>query len=47
MADLVRGCQVGPWVVFHDEDGGRYAVRQKAILAVSEAATRAGRPPPS
>ena len=37
MADLVRGCQVGPWVVFHDEDGCRHAVRQNAILCVSEA----------
>lgn len=37
MADLVRGYQVGPWVIFHDEDGCRHAVRQNAILAVSEA----------
>lgn len=37
MADLVTGMRIGPFVVFKDADGMRHAVRQGAILAVSEA----------
>lgn len=37
MADLVRGCRIGPWIVFRDEDGLRHAVRQTAVLTISDA----------
>jgi hypothetical protein len=37
MAELVRSYQVGPWLIFHEEDGCRHAIRQTAILSVSEA----------
>ncbi len=36
MSDLLSGVRVGPFVVFKDADGMRHAVRQGAILAISE-----------
>ncbi len=36
MADILSGVRVGPFVVFKDADGMRHAVRQGAILAISE-----------
>ncbi len=37
MADILSGARVGPFIVFRDENGRRHAVRQGAILAISEA----------
>ncbi len=36
MADIVSAIRLGPFVVFRDENGHRHAVRQGAILAISE-----------
>lgn len=36
MSDLLSAVRLGPWVVFHDEDGRRHAVRQSAILGISD-----------
>ncbi len=36
MSDILSGVRVGPFVVFKDADGMRHAVRQVAILAISE-----------
>ena len=37
MADIVAGVRAGPFIVFKDADGLRHAVRQGAVLAISEA----------
>jgi hypothetical protein len=37
MAEVTTGQRVGGFVVFRDEDGLRHAVRQGAILAISDA----------
>jgi hypothetical protein len=36
MADLLSGVRLGPFIVFKDENGLRHAVRQGAVLAISE-----------
>ena len=36
MTDLVQGCRHGAFVVFQDEEGVRHAVRQGAIVSISE-----------
>jgi hypothetical protein len=36
MSDLVAGQRLGPFIVFRDEDGLRHAVRQGAIMTISE-----------
>ncbi len=36
MSDILSGVRVGPFIVFKDADGMRHAVRQGAILAISE-----------
>ncbi len=36
MADIVSGVRVGGFVVFRDESGRRHAVRQGAVLTISE-----------
>ncbi len=36
MSDILSGVRVGPFVVLKDADGMRHAVRQGAILAISE-----------
>ncbi len=36
MADIVSGVRVGGFVVFRDDNGRRHAVRQAAVLTISE-----------
>lgn len=36
MSDILSGVRVGPFIVFKDADGMRHAVRQGAILAISD-----------
>jgi hypothetical protein len=36
MTDLMSGVRIGPWVVFRDQEGMRHAVKQGAILSISE-----------
>ena len=36
MADILSGVRIGPFVVFKDENGLRHAVRQGAIMSISE-----------
>jgi glutamate synthase domain-containing protein 3 len=36
VADILSGVRVGSWVVFRDQDGMRHAVKQGAVLAISE-----------
>ncbi len=40
--ELVGGHRQGPFVVFEDEDGVRHAVRQGAIMSISEASAEPG-----
>ncbi len=36
MTELMSGVRIGPWVVFRDQEGMRHAVKQGAILTISE-----------
>lgn len=36
MSDLTLGMRCGPFVILKDEEGLRHAVRQAAILAISD-----------
>jgi hypothetical protein len=37
MADILLGQRTGPFVLLHDEDGLRHAVKLSAILVLSDA----------
>ena len=36
MTEILSGVRVGPFLVFKDADGLRHAVRQGAIMSISE-----------